>query len=200
MQDAKAGEELDSTKVGSMKNAFASPRFEDVLIGEDAKEKPDAVTFTVETFEDFVYTVKIGDKDPAGELKLTVDAEGKFDDKREEGPEESDEEKKRLDDAFAADLKAKQEKLAEVKELASRVFRTRSYFIDSINKDRSEILKTADDAADSTGSAPSGGGVPGLNLPGLPSGHPTIPAIPPAPEGQARTTGARAGLEARSGT
>ena len=175
----KAGEELDIGKVSSMKNAFASPRFEDVVSNDPAKDGPDAVTFTVETFDNFVYTVKVSEKDAAGELILTVDATATFEEKRKEGPEESDDEKKRLDDAFAAELKAQKDKLADVKKLSGWVYRTRSYFVDSINKKRSEILKEADDAEAGSSAAPgagAGAALPGgINLPGLPGGHPPIP-------------------------
>ena len=188
----KAGEELDIGKVGTMKNAFASPRFEDVLTGEFAKEKPEAITFTVETFEGFVYTVKVSEKAPTGELKLTVDATGKFEEKRKEGPEEDDDEKKRLDDAFAAELKAKKDNLADVKKLSERVFKTRSYFVDSINKKRSEILKEEGSGAAAGPGTGAGAGVPGAlpnipgfggGIPGLPTGHPTVsPAPKPKPK------------------
>ncbi len=44
-----------------------------------------------------------------------------------------DEEKKKLDDAFAANLKVVKTKLANEKSLEGHVFKARSYLIDSIN-------------------------------------------------------------------
>jgi len=184
--DAEEGEELDATKVTSMKSAFSSPKFDDVVVGDKAKEnQPDRTTFTVETFDGFTYVVKASKKDASGELYLTYTVDGKFEDKRTPGEEESDEEKERLDKEFADNLEALREKLAAEKALAGKVYRVRGFVVDSINKKRSEILKGEEEAQ------PAGGipGGPGAGLPpGLPPGTiqlpkdgSGVPLVPPAP-------------------
>ena len=136
------GKELDSTKVSSMKNAFSSPRFEDVVVGEDAKKNaPDKTTFKIETFEGFSYTVKISEKINDSDYHLTFDVEGKFSEKRKAAEEESDEEKKKADEEFAKNLKELKDKLAKEKRLAGKVYKVRSYVADSIASKRSDILK-----------------------------------------------------------
>jgi len=187
--EARDGEELDVGKISTMKNAFASPRFEDLLVGEAAKVKPDDVTFVVETFENFTYTIKIGEKSPAGEYNLSVDVDATLEEKRKPGPEETDEEAKELDESYAAELKVKQDKLASEKALAGRVFRVRSFVVDPVNKKRSELLKSADDAA-AGAATPGGPGAPGAAIPGFPQGLPGLPGsnapIPAAPKPAAK--------------
>ena len=160
--DLKDGEELDTTKVSSMKSAFSSPRFEDVLTGEEAKDPTQSV-FTVTTFDGFTYVIAAGEKNDLNELPLSVKVSGKFAEKREEGEEETDEEKKRKDTEFENDLKKKQEKLANEKKLEGRVFKVRSFVVDSISKTRAEILKEKTEEAEtpagtvSPPEAPKGG-------------------------------------------
>ena len=158
---AKEGEELDSSKVTSMKTAFDNnPRFEDVYTGEEAKE-PDHSIFTVETFDGFTYVVAAGEKNDLNELPLTVKVTGKFAEKREEGEEESDEEKKRKDADFARELAEKKEKLAKEERLNGRVFKVRSFVVDSITKTRSELLKEKEEkdaAGEKPAAAPPGKG------------------------------------------
>ncbi|MBL9153450.1 MAG: DUF4340 domain-containing protein [Verrucomicrobiales bacterium] len=180
--DAKEKEELDPIKVGSMKNAFSTPRFEDVIIGDEAKEKaPGKTTFVIETFDGFTYTVKIGDKTDLNEYYLTYSVDGKFVEKRTPGEEESDEEKKKLDEEFAANLKKLQDKLAAEKALAGKVFKVRSFVAESLVKKRAELLKT-EEAAPGGGAAP---GAPPTFTPGAtPPGGP-VPAVPGLPAGMA---------------
>ncbi|MCB1231517.1 MAG: DUF4340 domain-containing protein [Verrucomicrobiae bacterium] len=151
---AKPEEELDPVKVGSMKNAFSNPRFEDVIVGEEAKEKsPNKTTFVIQTFDGFTYTVKLGEKTDLNEYFLTYDVTGKFQEKRKPGEEESDEEKKKLDDEFNAHLKELTDKLDAEKAMAGKVFKVRSYVADSLIKKRDEILKK-EEADASAGGAP----------------------------------------------
>ncbi|MCB1087064.1 MAG: DUF4340 domain-containing protein, partial [Verrucomicrobiae bacterium] len=141
LADTKDAEELDPIKVGSMKNAFSSPRFEDVITGDEAKDKaPNKTTFVVETFDGFTYTVKLSDKTDLNEYYLSYDVSGKFQEARKPGEEESDEEKKKLDDEFAAGLKTLQDKLAAEKALAGKIFKVRAFVAESLVKKRSEIL------------------------------------------------------------
>jgi hypothetical protein len=154
--DAKEGEELDSTKVTSMKSAFSSPQFEDVLTGDEAKEPTDSV-FTVETFDGFTYVIAAGEKNDTNELPLTVKISGNFPEKREEGEEESEEEKKKSDEKFAEELAEKKEKLAALKKLEGKVFKVRSFVVDSISKKRSEILKEKEEEEEEEDKKPENG-------------------------------------------
>ncbi|MEM7601024.1 MAG: DUF4340 domain-containing protein, partial [Verrucomicrobiota bacterium] len=89
---AKEGENLEQSKVSSMKSAFSNPQIEDVFIGEALKEnKAEGTTFKISTFDGFNYEIKAGEKNDLNELPLTLKVSGKFQEARKEGEEESDE-------------------------------------------------------------------------------------------------------------
>lgn len=177
LEGAKDDEELDNLKVSSMKNAFSSPRFEDVIVGAEATENaPGHTTFSIATFDGLNYTVKLSEKNDLNEFYLTYDVTGDFPEKREPQEEETDEETKQRDEEFAATLQVLKDKLAEQKKMAGKVYRVRSYVADALVKKREEILKTEEDAA------PGGAGpnfTPGATPGGLPGGLPSIPGLPP---------------------
>ena len=186
---AKEGEELDPVKVGSMKNAFSSPRFEDVVTGEEAQEKaPDKTTFVIETFDGFTYTVKLSEKTDLNEYYLTYDVSADLPDQRKPGEEESDEEKQKLDAEFAAAQQPLRDKLAREQAMAGKVYQVRSFVADSLIKKRDDLLKKdtpEDGAAGPTftpGSAPPAGLENLGAIPGLPAGlspEKPKPAKPP---------------------
>lgn len=163
----RPGEEIDPAKVSSMRAAFSNPQMEDVFHGDAAKEqKTDAATFKITTFDGFTYEIATGAKDDLGNLPLTIKVNGKFEEKRKPGEEESDEEKEKADQAFADKLQEKKDKLAKEKALEGHVFQVRSYNVDAILKKRSEILK--EEEADEEGKEVA----PGVKLPGLPGSSP----------------------------
>lgn len=180
--DAKEGEDLDAAKTASMKSAFSNPQIEDVFVGEAAKEnQPEAATFTVSTFDGFTYIIAVGEKNDLNELPLTVQVSAEFEEKREPGEEESDEEKTRLDKQFEENLTKLKEKLNAEKKLEGHVFKVRSYLVDPIQKDRSELM-----AEETEEGAPAAGEsqiAPGVSLPGLPGAQPNAaPKAQPKPK------------------
>lgn len=181
LDDAAEGEELDSTKVTSMKSAFSSPQFEDVFVG-DEQEEPTGNVFTVSTFDGFTYTIAAGEKNDLNELPLTIKVSGDFPEKREEGEEESDEEKKQKDEAFAQELKEKKEKLAREKKLEGRIFKVRSFVVDSITKTRSEILVEKEEEEEAP-EAPAPDAAPAPPVPPAPApAQPEAESKPAQPE------------------
>lgn len=165
LANATEEETLDQTKVSSMKSAFSNPQMEDVFIGKAVEEnKADKTTFKISTFDGFEYTIKVGEKNDLNELPLTVAVSANFAEKREEGEEESDEEKKVLDEEFQKNLDVMKTKLEREKQLEGHVFKVRSYIVDSITKERSELLAEKE-TAETEGEEVA----PGVTLPGLPS-------------------------------
>jgi hypothetical protein len=165
LADAKPGEELDSAKVSSMKSAFSSPSFEDVLTG-DKVPKPADATIVVETFDGFRYETKFGPKNDLGEYDMTVSVTGEFPSARKPVEGEKDEDKKKADEEFAKNLEELKKQLASEKKLAGFVYHVRGFVVDSLNKDRADLMKGAEPAADA--------GSPGPALPGLDTPLPAI--------------------------
>jgi hypothetical protein len=182
----KAGEEFDATKAAAPGGAFAYAAFEDIAPTADrekaALDKP-THTAVIETFDGLTYTVKVGSKaapaagttDPnaAENYHLSFAVDGKFSEQRtppppdKDGkPTETEEQKKAADDAFAADLKKKNEKLAAEQSHKDRIFIVTKYTLDGIMKKRSDFFK--DQPA-----TPAPGAVPG-----------NAPAAAPVPAGK----------------
>jgi len=160
------GENLDQTKVSSMKSAFSNPQIEDVFTGKElAENKADKTTYKISTFDDFDYTIKVGDKNDLNELPMTISVSAKFTEKRKEGEEESDVEKKQLDETFQKNLETLKAKLEGEKKLEGHVFKIRSYLVDSITTERGELLV---EETPQEGATP-GEVAPGVSLPGFPS-------------------------------
>ncbi len=179
LANAKAGETIDKAKTASIKAAFSSPQFDDVFIGEAAKEqKTGRNTFKIVTFDGFRYEVSVGEKNDLNELPLTLKVEADLPKERKKGEEESEEEAKKLDAEFKTKLEGWQKKLAHEKSLEGRVFKVRSFVIDAIAKKRGELMEEKKE--------PEAGGAaevaPGVSLPGLPPAPPVpVPVPAPAP-------------------
>ncbi len=165
--DSKEGEEIDSTKVSSMKSAFANPSFEDVMV-EEGIEKPASVVFNIETFEGFTYQVSLNEKNEENEYLLMVDVSGDFAKERKEEEEESDEDKEAKEKEFQENLAKQKGKLATEKSLVGHIFKVRGFVADSINKDRSELMKEPEEET-ADGAENPGPSIPGLEgmIPGL---------------------------------
>lgn len=169
LDGAKEGEEIDSTKVSSMKSAFASPSFEDVLVGEGV-EKPSAVEFQVETFEGFRYTVHLSEKNEENEYTLVLtEVTADLPKEREPVEGESDEDKEAAEKEFKEQRKEWADKLKAEKALVGHVYQVRSFVADSINKDRSQLMTDPEEEEEASAEAPPS--IPGLEggIPGLPN-------------------------------
>jgi len=157
--DVKKDEDYDPSQANALKNAFVGPRFEDVIVGDEAKKKLDNITFLIDTAAGFHYIVNVGDKNELNEYLLTFDVDAKFDDKRAPVKDESEEDKKKRDEEFSQAVEAQKKKLAYEKSLSGKVFKVRSYVIDTINKKRADLMKQA--------GPPAGAGAPGAGFPGM---------------------------------
>lgn len=138
-----AAETLDGAKTGALSSLLTSPSFNDVLIDP----KPDqagldkAVTATLETFEGFTYTLKLG-RMAAGEETYAVQMSvaGNFPKERAAGKDEKPEDKTRLDKEFADKTKRLAEKLKADQAFEKWTFTVSKWTVDSLLKDRKEWL------------------------------------------------------------
>lgn len=139
-------EELDTTKTSSFNYALGSPNFEDVIVNPDdaALGLDTPTTIAIQTFEGFHYHITAGDKTNSSiPMRVTVTA----DYPRERTPAEGEDEtvKATKDKEFADTLKTRDEKLAKEKALGSWTYRVSSWTLDSILKNRSDLVKAKEE-------------------------------------------------------
>jgi len=141
LADAKPEEKLDSSKTSSLSYALSSPGFVDVLIGAKPEQvgldKP--TTISLETFDDFTYTVKVGSK-TNDNYAMTVAVAATLPKERTAAKDEKPEDKARLDKEFKDTQKKFEEKLAQEKSLGKWTYLVSSWTVDSLLKKRSELL------------------------------------------------------------
>jgi hypothetical protein len=141
LADAKPGEQLDSSKTSALSNPLSSPSFSDV----DTTSKPEQLGLdkptivNLDTFEDFSYTLKVGQKTNDNyALALTVAAQ--LPKERTPGKDEKPEDKTRLDKEFKEKQKKFEDKLAQEKAYEKWTYLVSSWTLDSLLKERSQLL------------------------------------------------------------
>lgn len=141
--DAKTGEALDGPKL-SISSLLSAPTFNDVHAKDKAGELLKGATKAkITTFDGFTYDVQVAKQSQDGTdkyyLSFTVSAD--IPQKRPEVKDEKEEDKKKADEAFAAQKKSKEEKLAKEKRFAGWVFEVSEYTVNNLFKKRSEIVR-----------------------------------------------------------
>jgi len=169
LADPKPGEQLDNTKTSGLASSLASPSFNDIVV--DAKpellglDKPSVIT--IETFDNFTYTLKTGAKtNDTYAVTLTVSAQ--LAKERTPGKDEKAEDKARLDKEFKEGLKKLQDKLAQEKTFETSTYLVNAWTFESILKDRSALLVEKKDEAKKDEKTPPGEipiTPPGVTLP-----------------------------------
>ena len=144
LEGIKDGEKLDKAKVPSFASLFGSPAFADVQAANASREGFDS-TATVTTFDGFTYTFRFGKPD-GDNVPMTVAVTANLPKERTPGKEEKPEEKKRLDDEFAATAKQAQETLAKAKACEARVYLVAKTAFEPLWKAREELLEKPEPA------------------------------------------------------
>jgi hypothetical protein len=141
LADARDGESLDNAKISALANPFAYPGFLDVLVGNAPEElgAGRATTIQIETFDNFHYTVRVGQK-PDHDYLLTVAVSADLPKERTPGKDEKPEDKERLDKEFADKRKALEEKLAREKALEPWTYQVAGWVVEPLLKKRAELL------------------------------------------------------------
>jgi hypothetical protein len=142
LMDAKPGEELDVTKASAIASLFSYGVFADVMapdapVTETGLDKPAVVT--IETFDGFTYTLKIGK--PVGEnYPVLVSAAATLPKERTPGKDEKPEDKAKLDQEFQARQTQLAEKLAKEQKLERRPYLISKTTIEQLLKERTGLL------------------------------------------------------------
>ena len=173
--DAKPDEQLDAAKTSPLNSLFANASFTDVL-APDAKPAETGLdqptVATVETIDNFTYTLKIG-KLTGESYPVTIDVAAAPAKERTPGKDEKPEDKAKLDEEFQATQKRLEEKLATEKKFAGRPYLIARFTIDSILKDRTALLA---EKKSETPLSPAPG-----------AATPPVPMTPPPPRATAVT-------------
>jgi hypothetical protein len=141
LADAKPSEHLDTNKVSGVANTMSSPSFTDVVV--DAKpektglDKP--TTVTMETFDGFTYTLKLG-KGSGDNYNLTMAVSADFPKERVAGKDEKPEDKTKLDKEFADKTKKLEEKLKREKAFEKWTYEIAKWTVDPLLRDRGQLM------------------------------------------------------------
>jgi len=141
LAEAQPNEQLDTSKASGVANPLASPSFTDVAVNAKPEElgldKP--TTATIETFDNFTYTLKLGQKTNDNlPLAMTVAAQPAKE--RTPGKDEKPEDKERLDKEFKEKQTKLEEKLAQEKPFEKWIYLVSSWTVDPLLQERSKLL------------------------------------------------------------
>ena len=141
LDEAKPTEQLDSAKASGVANPLGSPTFTDVAAGVAPEQlgldKPTVAT--IETFDNFAYTLKVGQK-TNDNFPLMVAVAAQLPAERPPGKDEKPEDKEKLDKEFKEKQTKLQEKLAQEKKFESWTYLVSSWTVDPLLKDRAQLL------------------------------------------------------------
>ena len=166
--DAKKDEKLDSGKSVGVASPFASPSFNDVIFPAGKPEdhgldKPTMVT--VETFDGFTYTVKIGQK--AGEdYPITIAVTANFPKEPAVSKDEKLEEKAKADKFWQDHQKQLDDKLKREKAFEGWTYLLPAWNVDPILKERKDLLEEKKDEKKDTKAAATDDKKDDATLPG----------------------------------
>ena len=143
MTDKKEGEELDKGKSSSLNYALSSPSFNDVAspqLTQEATGMDHPIVATLETFDGFVYTAKIGNKTGDENYYLAMAVKGNWPTERTAGKDEKPEDKEKLDKEFKEKATKLKEKFDKEKAIESWTYLVSKWTIDPLLKERKDLL------------------------------------------------------------
>jgi len=142
LADAKKDEVLDNGKSGTVTSALSYPSFNDLATNAEPAstglDKP--ITATLETFDGFTYTAKVGGKSGDDNHYFQIAVAGNFPKERTPGKDEKPEDKEKLDKEFAESKKKLDEKLKADKALEKWTYVVSKWTIDPFLKERKDLI------------------------------------------------------------
>jgi len=138
----KPGETENTTNLPSVTSPFVAPSFDDVLTPankpeETGLDKP--TTITVDTFDDFTYTVKVGKKSGDG-YPITMMVVANFPKERIPAPGEKPEDKSKADKAWQDRQKQLDDNLKKAQAYQNWVYVVPGWSLDSLLKNRADLV------------------------------------------------------------
>jgi hypothetical protein len=191
LADPKPGEELDNAKAAGVASIFVYGNFADVLaadaaVAETGLDKPSTVR--IETFDNFVYELKIG-KLMGENYPVLVSVKGEPPKERTPAADEKPEDKARLDQEFQAKQKQMADKLATEQKLPARPYLIAKSTIDQMLKDRASLMAEKKPSPSPTAAAPAAGPKPATSPAGpKPASMLKPPVAAPRSAGSPTTT------------
>ena len=138
----KKDEALDNGKSGTVTSALSYPSFTDLATNAAPSatglDKP--ITATLETFDGFTYTAKVGGKSGEENLYFQIAVAGNFPKERTPGKEEKAEDKDKLDKEFVESRKKLEDKLKSVKAFEKWTYVVSKWTVDPFLKERKDLL------------------------------------------------------------
>lgn len=140
------GKEL--TPNPSAVSALSSPSFNDLASETDqlALDK-NATQIKVQTAEGFQYALKVADGSEGTDKVISVQISASFPDKRTPGENESDEDKQRLDEEWAAKQQELKDKLAREQKFSQHTYRISNGTVSAYLEKRTDLLRDIEKGA-----------------------------------------------------
>lgn len=141
LTDAKPAEQLDSTKTSSVSNPLSSPSFSDI----DTTSKPEQlgldkpVVVTLDTFDNFSYTLKVGQK-TNDNYAMVMAVAAQLSKERTPGKDEKPEDKDKLNKQFQDQQKKLEDKLTQEQAFQNWTYLVSSWTLDPLLKTRTQLL------------------------------------------------------------
>ncbi len=147
-------EVTNETNVNPLKSLFSYTRFDDVVPAAEIgsrRAQSGTRTATISTFEGFTYTLTITPAtNSGGQYLMSVKVEAQLPTERKKAGEESPEDTKTRDEAFAKRLSQLQEKLTREQGYQGTTYEVSPSTVDTLLKDRADIVTKAIPVQEST--------------------------------------------------
>jgi hypothetical protein len=152
LDGAKTNEVVDPAKIGTVANPFNAPSFSDVFPGDrvNGAGTNAPVVVTIDTFDNFHYTVKTGSKTNEDYL-VTVAVSAEIPKERTPGKDEKPEDKEKLDKEFKDRQQKLEDKLKLEQGFAKWTYLVSGWSIDSVLKERWQLIAEENDEPEHSG-------------------------------------------------
>jgi hypothetical protein len=147
LANATADEKLDSSKDYGVTTPFSSPSFDDVLLpsakaADYGLDKPTVVT--VETFDDFIYSVSVGTR-VGDEYPVQIKVAADFPKVRTPSKDEKPDDKAAADKAWADRQKQLQDQLKQAQAFEGWTYLMPGYTVEPLLKERKDLVQEKKD-------------------------------------------------------